>query len=70
MNAGVDVPHWKQRAPEASWDEVDQRLVQLIAGGLAEQNGANVRLTGKGRLLADSVGLEMMEAFEDTLSIT
>ena len=70
MNAGVDVGLWKKRAPEASWDEVDQRLAQLIAGDLAEQNGANVRLTGKGRLLADSVGLEMMEAFDDTLSIT
>ena len=70
MNEGVDIAFWKKRAPEAPWDEVQQRLTQLVAEGLAEQNDSNVRLTGKGRLLADSVGLEMMEAFEDTLTIT
>ena len=55
MNAGVEVAAWKTRAPEAPWQEVERRLAQLVTDGLAEQNGDAVRLTGKGRLLADSV---------------
>jgi len=70
MNAGVALAPWKTRAPEAPWDEVERRLAQLVADQLAEHHDGNVRLTGKGRLLADSVGLEMMEAFDESVSIT
>lgn len=63
MNEGVDVSASRQRCPAAPWTEVQALLDRLIADGLAERGGAGVRLTNRGRLLADSVGAEVMEAF-------
>ena len=63
MNAGVDVDRWKRRCPDAPWGVVEGVLDQLVNDGLALRNGANVRLTDRGRLLADSVGTEIMTAF-------
>ncbi|HND61071.1 MAG TPA: radical SAM family heme chaperone HemW [Opitutaceae bacterium] len=63
MNAGVDVPSWKSRSPEAPWADVETLLARLVAEGLALRDGPRVRLTGRGRLLADAVGAEIMEAF-------
>jgi len=63
MNDGVDVAGWKRRSPEAPWPEVDVLFDRLAESGLALREGARVRLTDRGRLLADSVGAEVMEAF-------
>ena len=63
MNAGVDVAGWKLRSPEAPWPEVEALFDRLADSGLALREGARVRLTDRGRLLADSVGAEVMEAF-------
>jgi oxygen-independent coproporphyrinogen-3 oxidase len=63
MNAGVDVDRWKQSCPDAPWAHVDGVLDQLVSDGLALRSGANIRLTDRGRLLADSVGTEIMTAF-------
>ncbi len=63
MNAGVDVAHWRERCPEAPWRTVEELLTRLAEDGLAVRDGAVVRLTDRGRLLADSVGAEVMEAF-------
>lgn len=63
MNAGVDVAAWRSRAPEAPWAEVEGLLGRLVADELAVRTGSTVRLTDRGRLLADSVGAEMMSAF-------
>lgn len=63
MNAGVDLGAWRRRAPDAPWAEVETRIARLAAEGLAVRQGENVRLTQRGRLLADAVGVEMMEAF-------
>lgn len=63
MNAGVDVATWRARAPEAPWAEVEGLLERLVADELAVRAGSTVRLTDRGRLLADSVGAEMMSAF-------
>jgi oxygen-independent coproporphyrinogen-3 oxidase len=63
MNAGVDVARWKARCPEAPWPEVEVLLDRLADSGLAWREGSRVRLTDRGRLLADSVGAEVMEAF-------
>lgn len=63
MNAGVDVAVWRARAPEAPWAEVEGLLERLVADELAVRAGSTVRLTDRGRLLADSVGAEMMSAF-------
>lgn len=63
MNAGVDVALWRQRCPEAPWTAVEAVLHQLVEDGLATSTAARVQLTDRGRLLADSVGAEIMEAF-------
>lgn len=63
MNEGVDVAAWRARCPTAPWAAVEGLLDRLTADGLARREGARVRLTDRGRLLADSVGAEVMEAF-------
>ena len=63
MNAGVDVAVWRARCPEAPWGEVEALLDRLAEGGLAIRADTRVRLTDRGRLLADTVGVEIMEAF-------
>jgi oxygen-independent coproporphyrinogen-3 oxidase len=60
QNRGVDLEHWRTRAPDAHWREWDDRLVRLQEEGLVEQTGSVVKLTHRGRLLADSVGSELM----------
>lgn len=65
MNDGVEVSSWRRCAPEARWEEIERRLGELVEDGLAVREADVVRLTGKGRLLADSVGLAMMEAFDE-----
>lgn len=62
-NAGVDVAEWRRRAPRAPWAEVEATLARLGENGLATREGSVARLTRSGRLLADSVGSELMGAF-------
>ncbi|HEY1107191.1 MAG TPA: radical SAM family heme chaperone HemW [Opitutaceae bacterium] len=63
MNDGVDVAAWKARAPDAPWTAVEDALANLADGELLVREAARVKLTQRGRLLADSVGLELMTAF-------
>ena len=63
MNAGVDVAAWKRRCPDAPWAEVEMLLGRMVDEGLATRSGSVIKLTNRGRLLADSVGAEVMEAF-------
>jgi oxygen-independent coproporphyrinogen-3 oxidase len=63
MNEGVDVAAWKARCTDAPWWAVDSLLDRLVGDGLAVREGARVFLTNRGRLLADSVGAEVMAAF-------
>ncbi len=63
MNSGVDLAAWRERCPGAPWPVVDALLDQLAEDGLALREDTAVRLTDRGRLLADSVGAEVMEAF-------
>jgi oxygen-independent coproporphyrinogen-3 oxidase len=63
-NAGVDLAPWRARAPHAPWILVEDTLATLAAGELLERTGDVVRLTPRGRLVADSVGAEIMAAFE------
>lgn len=64
MNAGVDVARWRARAPQAPWPEVEATLAALQEDGLLARTGDLVKLTTRGRLVADSVGTELMTAFE------
>jgi oxygen-independent coproporphyrinogen-3 oxidase len=67
MNAGVDVAAWRVRAPDVPWGAVEALLARCVAEGLALREGPSVRLTDRGRLLADSVGAEVMEAFQSPI---
>ena len=64
MNAGVDLAAWCSRCPGAPWPAVEALVARLVEDALAVREGAWVRLTDRGRLLADSVGAEVMEAFQ------
>jgi oxygen-independent coproporphyrinogen-3 oxidase len=64
LNAGVDLAPWQERCPDVPWAAVAERVERLIESGLALREGTCVRLTNRGRLLADSVGVELMVAFE------
>lgn len=64
MNAGVDLAGLHALAPEAPWPVIEDALATLAAGGFLRRTGTVVRLTDRGRLVADSVGTEIMAAFE------
>lgn len=70
MNEGVDVAAWRRRAQAAPWSDVEALLARLVADGLAVRDGDVVRLTNRGRLLADAVGGEVMAAFAGEFSHT
>jgi oxygen-independent coproporphyrinogen III oxidase len=65
MNAGVDAGALRRHYPAAPWEGVDTLLQRLVGEGLAERDGDTVRLTDRGRLLADAIGVEVMAAFEE-----
>jgi oxygen-independent coproporphyrinogen-3 oxidase len=58
LNEGVDLAAWRARCAEAPWDEIEATVARLAGEGLAVLEGGRVRLTGRGRLLADAVGAE------------
>lgn len=64
MNEGVDLAPWRVRAPEAPWPHIEDMLATLAAGDLLIRDGDIVKLTDRGRLVADSIGTEIMTAFE------
>ncbi len=63
MNEGVELAPWRAAAPAAPWPAVEALLDRLADAALLERAGARVWLTGRGRLVADSVGAEVMAAF-------
>lgn len=70
MNAGVDLAPWRARAPEAPWTAIEDTLARLANGELLVREGDVVRLTTRGRLVADAVGAEIMAAFEPSIETT
>jgi oxygen-independent coproporphyrinogen-3 oxidase len=63
MNEGVDLGLLRSRCPGAPWGRVEALIDRLAEEGLAALDGSRVRLEPRGRLLADSVGSEIMAAF-------
>ena len=63
MNEGVDIHGLRARCPGAPWDRVTALLERLVEEDLAIWDGPRIRLGRRGRLLADSVGTEVMAAF-------
>ncbi len=64
MNAGVDVAELRARIPSFDWNAVDRVARELSAEDLAALEGTRLRLTRRGRLLADQVAVHIMEALE------
>jgi oxygen-independent coproporphyrinogen-3 oxidase len=64
MNAGVDLLAVKARCPDAQWGRVEALIGRLVDEGMALRDGSRLRLLPKGRLLADSIGSEIMVAFD------
>ena len=64
MNAGVELAPWRALAPVAPWPVIDEMFARLEQAELLLREGDVVRLTGRGRLLADAVGAEIMGAFD------
>ena len=69
MNAGVDIRRLRARCPGAHWDRVEQLVDRLAAEGLVARDGSRVRLEHRGRLLADSIGSEIMVAFDQSAAM-
>jgi oxygen-independent coproporphyrinogen-3 oxidase len=65
MNDGVSLPQLSRRFPSAPWSRLYDVLPRLLLNGLmtATQEG-RISLTGRGRLVADAIGAEILEAFE------
>jgi oxygen-independent coproporphyrinogen-3 oxidase len=65
LNAGVDLAALRARFPGVEgWGELDAMLGRLADEGMLERAGETVRLTRKGRLLADAAGGELMGVLE------
>jgi oxygen-independent coproporphyrinogen-3 oxidase len=64
MNEGVDLPVLRARYPAAPWERVAALAARLTEEGLAVMENGRLRLTLRGRLVADAVGGEIMAAFE------
>ncbi|MBN1403064.1 MAG: radical SAM family heme chaperone HemW [Opitutales bacterium] len=61
MIQGVDMPELRTRFPKHDWDAFDALTVGLCAEGLAQREEPFLKLTPKGRLLTDQIGLSIME---------
>ncbi len=72
MNDGVSLPALQRRFPTAAWKGFLDRLPQFLVEGLATATPeGRLRLTDRGRLLADAVGAEVLEAFaEESKGVT
>ena len=66
MNEGVDLPGLRARFPAAPWENVAGLAGRLAEEGLATMDGdGRLRLTLRGRLLADAVGTQIMDAMAE-----
>ncbi|MBI2497724.1 MAG: radical SAM family heme chaperone HemW [Opitutae bacterium] len=70
MNAGVSLPQLRRRFSTPRWSGLEDLLPKLLFGGLmvATPEG-RISLTDRGRLLADAIGAEILEAFESAVKV-
>lgn len=66
MNEGVSLPELQRRFPTPAWGGLLDLLPKLLLEGLLlDSPEGRIRLTPRGRLVADAVGAEILEAFAD-----
>lgn len=71
MNEGVSLPRLRRRFPAAGWSGLEDILPKFLLGGLlAASTEGRISLTPRGRLLADAVGADILEAFESAAKVT
>ena len=70
MNEGVSLPRLRRRFPTLGWNGLEDLLPKLLFGGLlvATVEG-RISLTPRGRLVADAIGAEILEAFESAAKV-
>jgi oxygen-independent coproporphyrinogen-3 oxidase len=68
MNEGVNLAALRVRWPYAPWATAQALADRLAVEGLAERRGDSLRLTPRGRLLADAVGAEILEKLSGPVS--
>jgi oxygen-independent coproporphyrinogen-3 oxidase len=61
MNEGVALDRLRRRFPEVPWPAMDAYVTRLADAGLATLDAECLRLTTRGRLVADSVGAGVLE---------
>jgi len=65
MNDGISLPRLKRRFPTPQWAGLEELLPKLMLDGLLNASAEGIiKLTSRGRLIADAVGAEVMAAFE------
>ena len=70
MNEGVSLPRLQRRFPSAPWSRLHDVLPKfLFAGLLAATPEGRISLTDRGRLIADAIGAEILEAFETAVKV-
>ncbi len=65
MNAGVNLAELRGRFPAAPWPAVELQIERLQEAAVAKMANGHLRLTPRGRIIADTVGAEIMDAFVD-----
>ena len=70
MNEGVSLPRLRRRFPTPGWAGLEELLPKFLFGGLmvATVEG-RISLTPRGRLLADAIGADILEAFESAAKV-
>lgn len=70
LNEGVSLPRLRRRFPSPGWTGLEDLLPKFLLGGLlvATVEG-RISLTPRGRLLADAMGADILEAFESAAKV-
>lgn len=70
MNDGVSMPRLRRRFPTPHWSGLEDLLPKLLLGGLmVATTEGRISLTPRGRLVADAIGAEILEAFESPVKV-
>ncbi len=70
MNDGVSMPRLRRRFPTPHWAGLEDLLPKLLFGGLlVATTEGRISLTPRGRLVADAIGAEILEAFESPVRV-